>query len=203
MTPGEFLYFDSYQTDPRTQPEAIGGYLPLDKVYSYNPIPAVLKEEKAKHVLGAQANLWAEYVPTIEHVEYMVFPRALALAEVNWTAFENKNIQDFTKRLQSHYKILQQLQVNYYRPSYNIYSIVKFDSSSGTNKVSLVTEQMSSENIRYTLDGKEPTNESLIYKEPFILNRSAKVKAAYFMNAIKTGPVLDLDIDIHKAIGKK
>ena len=68
--------------------------------------------------------------------------------------------------------------------------------------MSLVTEQMSSENIRYTLDGKEPTNEYLIYKEPFILNRSAKVKAAYFMNAIKTGPVLDLDIDIHKAIGK-
>ena len=203
MTPGEFLYFDSYQTDPRTQPEAIGGYLPLDKVYSYNPIPAVLKKEKAKHVLGAQANLWAEYVPTTEHVEYMVFPRALALAEVNWTALENKNIQDFTKRLQSHYKILQQLQVNYYRPSYNIYSIVKFDPSSGTNMVSLVTEQMNSENIRYTLDGKEPTNESLIYKEPFIINKPAKVKAAYFMNAIKTGPVLDLDIDIHKAIGKK
>jgi len=203
MTPGEFLYFDSYQTDPRTQPEAIGGYLPLDKVYSYNPVPAVLKEEKAKHVLGAQANLWAEYIPTTEHVEYMVFPRALALAEVNWTAFENKNIQDFTKRLQSHYKILQQFQVNYYRPSYNIYSIVKFDSSSGTNKVSLVTEQMNPENIRYTLDGKEPTNESLIYKEPFILNQSAKVKAAYFMNGIKTGPILDLDIDIHKAIGKK
>ncbi|ATL43031.1 family 20 glycosylhydrolase [Elizabethkingia sp. HX WHF] len=203
MTPGEFLYFDSYQTDPRTQPEAIGGYLPLDKVYSYNPIPAVLKKEKAKHVLGAQANLWAEYVPTTEHVEYMVFPRALALAEVNWTALENKNIQDFTKRLQSHYRILQKLQVNYYRPSYNIYSIVKFDSSSGTNTVSLVTEQMNSENIRYTLDGKEPTNESLIYKEPFIINKPAKVKAAYFMNAIKTGPVLDLDIDIHKAIGKK
>ncbi|MDV2449370.1 beta-N-acetylhexosaminidase [Elizabethkingia anophelis] len=203
MTPGEFLYFDSYQTDPRTQPEAIGGYLPLDKVYSYNPVPAVLKKEKAKHVLGAQANLWAEYVPTTEHVEYMVFPRALALAEVNWTALENKNIQDFTKRLQSHYKILQQLQVNYYRPSYNIYSIVKFDPSSGTNTVSLVTEQMNSENIRYTLDGKEPTNESLIYKEAFIINKSAKVKAAYFMNAIKTGPVLDLDIDIHKAIGRK
>lgn len=203
MTPGEFLYFDSYQTDPRTQPEAIGGYLPLDKVYSYNPVPAALKKEKAKHVLGAQANLWAEYVPTTEHVEYMVFPRALALAEVNWTALENKNIQDFTKRLQSHYKILQQLQVNYYRPSYNIYSIVKFDSSSGTDTVSLVTEQMDSENIRYTLDGKEPTNESLIYKEAFIINKSAKVKAAYFMNAIKTGPVLDLDIDIHKAIGKK
>ena len=69
--------------------------------------------------------------------------------------------------------------------------------------MSLVTEQMNPENIRYTLDGKEPTNESLIYKEPFILNQSAKVKAAYFMNGIKTGLILDLDIDIHKAIGKK
>ena len=69
----------------------------MDKVYSYNPIPAVLKEEKAKHILGAQANLWAEYVPTTEHVEYMVFPRAIALAEVNWTAFENKTFRILPK----------------------------------------------------------------------------------------------------------
>ncbi len=97
MTPGEFLYFDSYQTDPRTQPEAIGGFLPLEKVYSYNPVPSELNKENEKHVLGAQANLWAEYIPTTNHVEYMVFPRALALAEVNWTPKENKNVDDFKR----------------------------------------------------------------------------------------------------------
>lgn len=99
MTPGEFLYFDSYQTDPRTQPEAIGGFLPLEKVYSYNPVPSELNKENEKHVLGAQANLWAEYIPTTNHVEYMVFPRALALAEVNWTPKENKNVDDFKKEV--------------------------------------------------------------------------------------------------------
>ncbi|HBW80606.1 MAG TPA: beta-N-acetylhexosaminidase, partial [Sphingobacterium sp.] len=106
MTPGSHLYFDSYQTDPRTQPEAIGGYLTLDKVYSYDPIPAAIQGDKAKHILGAQANIWTEYVPTTEHLEYMVFPRALALAEVNWTNKDGKSWTDFRRRLQSHYKLL-------------------------------------------------------------------------------------------------
>ncbi|HAY3551750.1 family 20 glycosylhydrolase [Elizabethkingia meningoseptica] len=203
MTPGEFLYFDSYQTDPRTQPEAIGGFLPLEKVYSYNPVPSELNKENEKHVLGAQANLWAEYIPTTNHVEYMVFPRALALAEVNWTPKENKNVDDFKKRLQSHYMILQKLQVNYYRPSYNINGIVAYDENSGINTVTLKTEQFDASNIKYTTDGTEPTENSFNYKEPLIFTTSGKLKAAYFMKGIKVGPVLEMDIDKHKAIGKK
>ncbi|MDE5431390.1 family 20 glycosylhydrolase [Elizabethkingia meningoseptica] len=203
MTPGEFLYFDSYQTDPRTQPEAIGGFLPLEKVYSYNPVPSELNKENEKHVLGAQANLWAEYIPTTNHVEYMVFPRALALAEVNWTPKENKNVDDFKKRLQSHYSILQKLQVNYYRPSYNINGIVAYDENSGINTVTLKTEQFDASNIKYTTDGNEPTENSFNYKEPLIFTTSGKLKAAYFMKGIKVGPVLEMDIDKHKAIGKK
>lgn len=203
MTPGEFLYFDSYQTDPRTQPEAIGGFLPLEKVYSYNPVPSELNKENEKHVLGAQANLWAEYIPTTNHVEYMVFPRALALAEVNWTPKENKNVDDFKKRLQSHYMILQKLQVNYYRPSYNINGIVAYDENSGINTVTLKTEQFDASNIKYTTDGTEPTDNSFNYKEPLIFTTSGKLKAAYFMKGIKVGPVLEMDIDKHKAIGKK
>ncbi|HFK5569130.1 beta-N-acetylhexosaminidase [Elizabethkingia meningoseptica] len=203
MTPGEFLYFDSYQTDPRTQPEAIGGFLPLEKVYSYNPVPSELNKENEKHVLGAQANLWAEYIPTTNHVEYMVFPRALALAEVNWTPKENKNVDDFKKRLQFHYSILQKLQVNYYRPSYNINGIVAYDENSGINTVTLKTEQFDASNIKYTTDGNEPTENSFNYKEPLIFTTSGKLKAAYFMKGIKVGPVLEMDIDKHKAIGKK
>ncbi|MEH7890697.1 family 20 glycosylhydrolase [Elizabethkingia meningoseptica] len=203
MTPGEFLYFDSYQTDPRTQPEAIGGFLPLEKVYSYNPVPSELNKENEKHVLGAQANLWAEYIPTTNHVEYMVFPRALALAEVNWTPKENKNVDDFKKRLQFHYSILQKLQVNYYRPSYNINGIVAYDENSGINTVTLKTEQFDASNIKYTTDGTEPTENSFNYKEPLIFTTSGKLKAAYFMKGIKVGPVLEMDIDKHKAIGKK
>src|SRR5690606_7596189 len=85
MTPVSHLYFDHYQADPRTQPEAMGGYTPLSEVYAYEPVPAGVSADKAKHILGAQANTWTEHIPTQEHVEYMVFPRALALSEVLWS----------------------------------------------------------------------------------------------------------------------
>ena len=98
MSPGEFCYFDSYQDAPHTQPEAIGGYLPLSKVYSYNPIPESFTPEQAKLMYGVQANLWAEYIPTKEHMEYMIYPRILALAEIAWSADANKNYEDFYGR---------------------------------------------------------------------------------------------------------
>ena len=98
MTPGGYCYFDSYQDAPHTQPEAIGGYLPLKKVYSYDPIPETFTPEQAKLMYGVQANLWAEYIPTPEHLEYMIYPRILALAEVAWSAVANKNYDDFHAR---------------------------------------------------------------------------------------------------------
>ena len=98
MTPGAYCYFDSYQDAPHTQPEAIGGYLPLKKVYSYDPIPETFTPEQAKLMYGVQANLWAEYIPTPEHLEYMIYPRILALAEVAWSAVANKNYDDFHGR---------------------------------------------------------------------------------------------------------
>ena len=98
MTPGAYCYLDSYQDAPYSQPEAIGGYLPLKKVYAYDPIPASLTAEQAKLVYGVQGNLWVEYIPTPEHVEYMIYPRMLALAEVAWSAPERKSWPDFHTR---------------------------------------------------------------------------------------------------------
>ena len=98
MSPGGYCYFDSYQDAPHTQPEAIGGYLPLKKVYSYDPIPETFTPEQAALMYGVQANLWAEYIPTKEHMEYMIYPRILALAEVAWSAVANKNYDDFHAR---------------------------------------------------------------------------------------------------------
>ena len=98
MSPGGYCYFDSYQDAPHTQPEAIGGYLPLKKVYSYDPIPETFTPEQAALMYGVQANLWAEYIPTPEHLEYMIYPRILALAEVAWSAVANKNYEDFHGR---------------------------------------------------------------------------------------------------------
>lgn len=98
MTPGAYCYLDSYQDAPYSQPEAIGGYLPLKKVYAYDPVPASLTAEQAKLVYGVQGSLWVEYIPTPEHVEYMIYPRMLALAEVAWSAPERKSWPDFHTR---------------------------------------------------------------------------------------------------------
>lgn len=98
MTPGAYCYLDSYQDAPYSQPEAIGGYLPLKKVYAYDPVSASLTAEQAKLVYGVQGNLWVEYIPTPEHVEYMIYPRMLALAEVAWSAPERKSWPDFHTR---------------------------------------------------------------------------------------------------------
>ena len=89
MTPGNYMYFDFYQAEPKTQPYAIGGYTPIKKVYSYNPVPAdSLTAEEQKHILGVQANTWTEYIPDEAHLEYMMFPRALAVAEIGLTPQE-------------------------------------------------------------------------------------------------------------------
>ena len=113
MTPGAYCYLDSYQDAPYSQPEAIGGYLPLKKVYSYNSVPASLTAEQAKLVYGVQGNLWVEYIPTPEHVEYMIYPRILALAETAWSAPERKSWPDFHTRALS---AVADLQAKGYHP---------------------------------------------------------------------------------------
>lgn len=113
MTPGSHCYLDSYQDAPYSQPEAIGGYLPLKKVYAYNPVAASLSAEQAKLVYGVQGNLWVEYIPTPEHVEYMLYPRTLALAEVAWSAPERKSWLDFHARA---LKAVSDLQAKGYHP---------------------------------------------------------------------------------------
>ena len=113
MTPGEFCYFDSYQDAPDSQPEAIGGYLPLSKVYSFNPVPDTLSAEKVGLVYGVQANLFTEYIPTPEHAEMMIYPRVLALAEVAWSAPSKKNYEDFHVRA---LKAVEELKKSGYNP---------------------------------------------------------------------------------------
>ncbi len=123
MTPGPFCYFDHYQADPRTQPLAIGGFLPMKKVYAYDPVPKELTADEAKYILGVQGNVWSEYLLNDKYVEYMAYPRACALAEVAWTNKENKNWQDFLSRMQGVYQHLDALNVNYFRG--NIGDLIK------------------------------------------------------------------------------
>lgn len=113
MSPGQYCYLDGYQDAPYSQPEAIGGYLPLKKVYGYEPVPDSLSADEAKLMYGVQANLWTEYIPTEEHAEYMLYPRAIVLAEVAWSKPENKSWEDFHRRA---LKIVDELKAKGYHP---------------------------------------------------------------------------------------
>lgn len=117
MAPGSHVYFDHYQSrDRKSEPLAIGGFTPLDSVYAFEPVPPVLTPDEAKHILGAQAQLWTEYMPNAKHVEYMAYPRMVALSEVLWSAKARRNYTDFTVRLPMHLKRLDALDVNYRKP---------------------------------------------------------------------------------------
>ncbi len=114
MSPLNDCYFDHYQSQNHsTEPYAIGGYLPLRQVYEFEPVPAKLPAKDQPHILGAQANVWTEYMPSLTHVEYMVFPRLCALSEVVWSPKDSRNWSDFAHRLQNHYGRLQELGINY------------------------------------------------------------------------------------------
>ncbi len=120
MSPGSHCYFDHYQGDPANEPLAFGGYTTLQKVYNYEPIPAELKPEEHKYILGAQGNMWTEYILTPEHVEYMAVPRLLALAEVLWTPKEKRDEKDFIARLEQEFPRLDELKVNASRSLYQV-----------------------------------------------------------------------------------
>lgn len=113
MTPTNYCYFDYYQAKPEGEPLAIGGYLSVDSVYGYDPTPAVLNQEEAKHILGVQGNVWTEYIKDNDYLMYMVYPRASALAEVAWSTKENKSYGDFKKRFLQFSKRLDNLGVRY------------------------------------------------------------------------------------------
>jgi hexosaminidase len=120
MTPGGFCYFDHYQAKPETnEPLAIGGFTSVDKVYSFDPIPEELSADEAKYIKGAQGNVWTEYIQTSDQVEYMVFPRAIALSEVIWTSKDKKEYSDFIIRLKKQAIRLDRLNINYAKHALN------------------------------------------------------------------------------------
>ncbi|MEG2276485.1 MAG: glycoside hydrolase family 20 protein [Odoribacter sp.] len=162
MTPTTFLYFDYYQTNNReNEPMAIGGYVPIEKVYSLEPIPEILKPEERKYIIGVQANLWTEYIPNFEQVEYMVMPRIAALSEIQWTQPEQKNYQDFIQRIPHLFDIYNLEGYNYAKHLFDIKAECTPNPADGTLDITFST--IDSADIYYTLDGTEPTVASLKY----------------------------------------
>jgi hexosaminidase len=181
MTPGSHCYFDHYQADPQFQPLAIGGFTTLKKVYSYEPVPAELTPAEAKHILGAQGNVWTEYIPDGKKVEYMALPRMAALAEVDWTGAENKDWHDFQRRINNHFKRYESLGYNYCKGSYKVDIITVPGTDANTVKVTLESEIYKPE-IRYTLNGDIPGTSSPVYKKPFTAKKGDVIKAAVFVD---------------------
>ena len=199
MTPGSPCYFDHYQAGPEGEPLAIGGFNTVKRVYDYEPIPKELNAEDAKYVLGAQANVWTEYITTPEHLEYMVLPRMAALAEVIWSPKENKNWDNFNERLQYHFKGYAQKGLHYSPGNFTVN--VKPFSENGQLLVSLFTEALNGQ-IRYTTDGTEPTLQSEKYEKPIGIKSSLVLKASTVVDGqIKGLQAAKQNFVMHKAIG--
>ncbi|MEN8224778.1 MAG: family 20 glycosylhydrolase [Bacteroidota bacterium] len=201
MTPGGYCYFDHYQADPATHPKAIGGFTTLKDVYHYNPVSAELNEAEQEHILGAQGNVWTEYMATPEYVEYMAVPRMVALAEVNWTRESKHSWNRFLRKIEYHFDRLNIMEVNYCDAIFNVEITPEFDDTIGAMMIKMQTEIPDSE-IRYTLDGTEPLEDAMVYDTLFALDKSATIKARTFVEDIAKGHTSSIEINMHKGVGK-
>ncbi|MBO3098528.1 family 20 glycosylhydrolase [Gelidibacter pelagius] len=197
MTPTSHCYFDYKQSDNEGEPLAnSGGFLPLKKVYSFNPIPEELSEEESQYVLGGQGNVWTEYIPNEKQLEYMVFPRILAMSEVLWTPTKNKNYADFVARVENFHQRMDALDINYANHLYEVDGEVV---ATGYELKSILENKT----IRFSTDGTEPNVTSEVYSGVIPIDKDLIIKAAIFDDDKKLGATFTQPINYHKALGKK
>lgn len=197
MTPNSYLYFDYYQSlDKANEPLAIGGYLPLETVYSYEPMPKELTADEARHIIGVQANIWTEYMPTFKQMQYMALPRLAALSEVQWSQPALKDYNSFTNRLTEFTHLYDRLGYNYAKHLYNV--AIHVDSDNKWREILIHMTTAGNAEIRYTLDGTEPTANSTLYTGAIVLQKSAKIRAAAFRDG-KRSSVTSQNISFNKA----
>jgi len=202
MTPTSHCYFDYYQGSEDHEPLAIGGYLPLKKVYEFDPTPDSLTTDEAKYILGGQANVWTEYIADFGHLQYMSLPRMAALSEAVWTQKKNKNWNNFAYRIENEMRRYDKLNINYAKSSIR----VDFDGTADLgNREFFVTlsSELPQMHIRYTMDGSQPDKNAALYEKPIVVNRNVTVKAAVFRESEMISAVYSKSISIHKATGKK
>ncbi len=199
MTPGSHCYFDHYQGEPKNEPIAIGGYTNVEKVYAFNPVPKELTPEEAAFILGAQANVWTEYMNTPEHVEYMIMPRMAALSEVLWGTSDTANYKNFEQRLIQHFSIYDHKGINYSRALFEVTSKVH----PAENGVAFELQSVHPNGIKFTTDGSEPDAASTSYEKPIIINANQTIKAAYFENGKAKSATIEQPFTISKSSGKK
>lgn len=200
MTPMSFVYFDYYQTqDTDNEPLAIGGYVPVERVYSYEPVPEVLTAEQRKHILGVQANIWTEYIKTFKHAQYMALPRYAALSEVQWLQPERKNYDDFLKRVTSLIKIYELYGYNYATHIFDLKADITALENEGAIQISF--SFVDNLPVYFTLDGSEPSEKSQKYTEPIKISSDAKIRAVGIRQNGKTR-VFSEDFTFNKATAR-
>ncbi len=183
MVPNDYMYIDYYQSsDMANEPFAIGGYVPLEKVYSYEPYTDEMDDIAKKHIIGVQSNLWTEYIATKEHLEYMLLPRQAAVSEVQWCNPENKDWDRFFAGLRHEFAIYDILGYNYAKTIYEISGVTAVDNEKNAVLMTLSTEDNAE--IRYTLDGSEPTAGSALYTSPVEIDRPCTLRVRVFRDFI-------------------
>ncbi len=176
MAPTNYCYFDYYQTDQTSEePLAIGGFLPLELVYSFEPAPEILTQEQRKHILGPQANLWTEYIKESQHVEYRLLPRLAAMSEVQWVQPEKKDYEAFLKRLPQLIALYDKLGYNYATHVFDVETELKANFDSNALDVTFTT--IDNAPVYYTLDGSEPDESSLRYENKLSFKENVELKA--------------------------
>jgi len=180
MVPSYYCYFDYYQADPEFEPLAIGGFLPLQKVYRFEPSAEELIPSEAKYILGAQGNVWTEYIPSEKQVEYMAYPRAAALSEVVWSNKETRNWENFKKRLSYHYQRFEILNVNaskvFFEPQFSSETI-----DNNKQKITLSCD-CSKAKIYFSLNEEEPYKRN---RKPFVVDSTITVTATIYIDEKK------------------
>ena len=200
MTPNSHFYFDYYQSlDTDAEPFGIGGYIPMEQVYSYDPAFPELTPEQQKHILGVQANLWTEYVLSDEHLEYMLLPRLAALSEVQWCQPETKDWNRFIGSFRMD-EIYSQMGYEFAKHIFGVTASYAVDPEKGGVVMTLTTQGGAP--IRYTLDGSDPTASSPLYKAPVTIGESCTFKAAALREGMQT-PVYTRKFDFNKATGRR
>ena len=203
MTPLAYCYFDKYQADPTTQPNhqstAIGGFLSLDMVYNYEPVPKEISVEDAKYIIGAQANVWTEYMPASINVERMVYPRASAMSEVLWTQPDKKSWERFSNSMLTQFKRFEIMEMH---PS-QVFFNVDFTSNITLDKqfhVKLSCDHPEAQ-IRYNFTGKVPTINDSLFKSAISLTDSTLITAVAFVRAKIIGVPLSKIFLVNKLTG--
>lgn len=199
MTPTSHCYFDYFQSTNPDEPTAIGGFLPLEKVYGFNPIPSELNEDEAIYILGAQGNIWTEYMPTSSQVEYMAFPRMLAMSEVVWSKSDNKDYSNFAKRVEHFNKRFDALDINYANHLYEIEGELISENNKNHYRLSTTLDDKT---IYYTTNGSPVNLHSWVYEKPIPITESSTIKAAVFDAEKRLGNIFTETINYHKGVGK-